>query len=1069
MQTKNSQKYISTTQPTHHMQPSLFRTKLLLLIALAWSMPPIVGLSVIVYIEIFSFEQMLKIMMTPLEPVFIVGTLAFALWYFDRLAKPLVTYLGKPDCHGPEKINRILRAFPLHFWSHFILYLLAAAVVTITSAELYTDFVAEPVDWFRINLVAMIVSILVGLPIFFSIFNLFGELFGSIRLSRPVVTTKTRVFLIGALVPLLIDTMLVQYYWTRTGYFSSETFIIWLSLELVAIAGALLFVRSFGQSLSPFESLLSAPRGPEEVPSSKLIPASTDELGKLSQDIRTLMEEQQVHRERLVLSNQLLKAIKSHDDMSPLLAAIIDKSRALTGSDTCFLGFLDEHEKNLSVVIYTGVDYKADGHFSIPLDEPSVFSDALQTNEISIIQDTKNDPRANKKLVSRFGFESIFGAPLTSGNKTTGVLACAYNSKIQHIDQLNLNVLSAFAQEAALVDIFARDLEEKNRAEHAITKIMEGISTATGEQFFPVIARTMCEILNADAILIGVLPNDSNEHIESLAFYFDGKPFPNLRYELKGTPCGTVVGNETKSYTSNVQQLFPDDVELTTMNIEAYIGTPLFDSQNKPLGVQSAMFKHPVKNPSFTESVLRIFAARTSAEIERAHNEEQIKHMAYHDSLTKLPNRELLLDRLNQSLSHAKRIDNHLAVLMIDLDHFKSINDTLGHPVGDELLINVGQRLHECIRNEDTVARIGGDEFIILLTDLGDQDSALKHTTHIAEKICMQLMPSYEISDNNLTVTPSIGIALFPDDGDNPELLIKHADTAMYQAKEQGRNNYQFFSSTMNAVAVKRHEMLRDLHNALAENQFHLAYQPKASVLDNHVIGAEALLRWIHPEKGEILPKDFIPVAEETGLIIPLGNWVMQEACSIASTIWGFRKQCLITDRLSFNVSPLQFKQPDFVDVLERTIQNSGTQPECIEIELTENVLIHDIKVVKEKLGNLKDLGVHISIDDFGTGYSSLRYLQQLPIDTIKIDYSFVQNIARHPSDAAIVETIIAMARHMKMQTIAEGVENNEQLKTLAKYGCQGYQGFLYSKPMSADEFIIFMQNADKLESLFGS
>lgn len=1069
MHTQNSQKYFRTKQPMQHMPSSLFRKKLLLLITLAWSMPPIVGLSVIVYIEIFNFEQMLTIMMTPLEPVFIVGTLVFALWYFDQLVKPLTTYLDKPEYPEPAKINIILQNFPLHFWAHFILYLLAAAAVTITSAELYTDFVAEPVDWFRINLVAMIVSILVGLPIFFSIFNLFGEVFGSIRLLRPVVTIRTRVFLIGALVPLLIDTMLVQYYWARTGYFSTETFIIWLSLEIVAIAGALLFVRSFGQSLSPFESLLSAARGPEDLPSSKLIPASTDELGKLSQDIRILMEEQQVHRERLVLSNQLLKAIKSHDDMSPLLAAIIDKSRVRTGSDTCFLGYVDEHEKDLSVVIYTGADYKADGHFSIPLDEPSVFSEALHTNEISIIHDAKNDPRASKELATRFGFESIFGAPLTSGNRTTGVLACAYNSRIQHIDQLELNILGAFAQEAALVNLFARDLEEKNRAEHAITRIMDGISTATGEQFFPAIARTMCEILNADAVLIGVLPSESNEQIESLAFYVDGKPVHNLKYKLKGTPCNTVVGKETKSYTSNVQQLFPDDIELKTMNIEAYIGTPLFDSQNKPLGVQSAMFRHPVNNPLFTESVLRIFAARTSAEIERAHNEEQIKHMAYHDSLTKLPNRELLLDRLNQSLSHAKRIDNHLAVLMIDLDHFKSINDTLGHPVGDELLINVGQRLHKCIRNEDTIARIGGDEFIILLTDLGDQDSALKHTTHIAEKICLQLMPSYKISGNNLTVTPSIGIALFPDDGDNPELLIKHADTAMYQAKEQGRNNYQFFSTTMNAVAVKRHEMLGDLHNALAENQFHLAFQPKVSILDNSVIGAEALLRWIHPEKGEILPMDFIPIAEETGLIITLGNWVMQEACNIASKIWGIQKQCHITDRLSFNVSPLQFKQPDFVDVLKQTIQNCGTQPECIEIELTENVLIHDIEIVKEKLGDLKDLGIHISIDDFGTGYSSLRYLQQLPIDTIKIDYSFIQNIASNSSDAAIVETIIAMARHMKMQTIAEGVENNEQLETLAKQGCQGYQGFLYSQPMSANEFIMFMQNSDKLESLLGS
>jgi EAL domain-containing protein (putative c-di-GMP-specific phosphodiesterase class I) len=270
----------------------------------------------------------------------------------------------------------------------------------------------------------------------------------------------------------------------------------------------------------------------------------------------------------------------------------------------------------------------------------------------------------------------------------------------------------------------------------------------------------------------------------------------------------------------------------------------------------------------------------------------------------------------------------------------------------------------------------------------------------------------------------------------------------------------------MNAVAVRRHEMLSDIRTALSEQQFELVYQPKLSIADNRIIGAEALLRWMHPEKGQIEPVDFIPIAEETGLIIPLGNWVMQKTCSIAAAIWNQRKKCNITDRISFNVSPLQFRQPDFVELLKQTMADYGTRPECIEIELTENVLIDDINLVKEKLGELKNLGVHISIDDFGTGYSSLSYLQQLPIDTIKIDYSFVKNIAINSSDAAIVETIIAMARHMDMQTIAEGVEHNEQLSILAEHGCEGYQGFLYSKPLQTDEFIIFMQNADRLENL---
>jgi diguanylate cyclase (GGDEF)-like protein len=1046
-----------------------FRRKYLALIAITWILPPVIGLSVIVYTRIFSFEQLLKIMVTPLEPIFVTAYAVFALWYFDRLSQPLTNYLDKPRQQDAAMVNRCLQRFPLHFWLFFIAYLLIAAAVTITSAELYTGFSPQPVDWFRINLVALIVSIIVGLPLFFSIFDLFGKYFGSVILPQPVVTIKTRVFLIGALVPLLIDTMLVQYYWSRTGYFSTETFFIWLFLEVIAVAGALLFVRSFGQSLSPLEVLIRAPRGPEAVPSGSLVPASTDELGKLSQDIRALMEEQQVHRERLSLSNQLLKTFKSSEDMSTLVGVIIESTRTRVGGDVCVLAFYDEQEDKLAVVIHTGAEYRSEGYDHIPLDEPSIFREVFKSGEICVIEDTVNDARVNRKIIDRFGFRSIAGAPLSSGGKTVGILVCGYCSEFHHFSAQQLNILHAFAQEAALIELFARDLYENKRAEHAIMQIMMGISTATGERFFPAVAETMCEILNADAVVIGVLSEHSDEHIDTLAFYADGKAMPNTSYKFVGHPCETIIGNTAHSFTSGIQQLFPADKQLQSMNIEAYIGAPLFDSHNTRLGIQFAMFRKPVKDPLFIESVLRIFASRTSAEIERARIEQQIKHMAYHDSLTKLPNRELLLDRLHQSLSHAQRNCNYLAVLMLDLDHFKAINDSLGHPVGDELLTGVAQRLSDCIRKEDTAARLGGDEFVILLTDLGDQDNALKHSTLIADKIREKLKPIYAINGNNLIITPSIGIALFPDDGDTPELLLKHADTALYQAKEQGRNNYQFFSPAMNAAAVKRMEVESDLREALAHEHFWLAYQPKASISDHRIIGAEVLLRWSHPQKGNIPPVGFISIAEETGLIIPLGDWVMQATCNMAASIWCLHGHCNNSNRLSFNVSPLQFRQHDFVDKLKLALERSKAQPCCIEIELTENVLIHDINLVSQKLDELKELGIHISIDDFGTGYSSLSYLQKLPIDTIKIDRSFVRNIAHKSSDAAIVETIIAMARHMDMQTIAEGVEDIDQLALLTGYGCEAYQGFLYSKPVSADDFMQLIAQPASPGRLLGS
>jgi len=1047
----------------------MFRRRFLTLIAITWVLPPVIGLSVIVYTRILSFGQLLKIMAMPLEPVFVIAYTGFALWYFSRLARPLRDYLSEAKQRDAATVNHCLQRFPLHFWLFFITYLLIATAVTTTSAELYAGFSAQPVDWFRINLVILIVSILVGLPLFFSIFDLFGRYFGSVHLPRPVVSIKTRVFLIGALVPLLIDTMLVQYYWSRTGYFSTETFFIWLFLEAIAVAGALLFVRSIGQSLSPLEVMIRAPRGADAVPSGSIISASTDELGKLSQDLRQLMEEQHVHRERLSLGNQLLKVFKSTEDLSVLVSVIIEYTRVRVGCDLCVLAFYDEHDHDFAVVTHTGAGYSPEGYYRISLDEPSIFREVFNRGDVCVIEDAGSDARVNRPMTERFGFRTIAGAPLSNGGVIVGILVCGYCSDNRDFSAQQLDILRAFAQEAALIELFTRDLYEKNRAEHAITKIMTGISTATGERFFPAVAETMCEILSADAVVIGVLSEYSNEHIDTLAFYADGRAMPNISYRISDRPCETIIGDTAQSYPADIRKLFPHDRQLKEMDIEAYIGAPLFDSHNTPVGIQFAMFRKPVKNPVFTESVLRIFASRTSAEIERTRIEQQIKHMAYHDSLTRLPNRELLLDRLHQSLAHARRNSNYLAVLMLDLDHFKAINDSLGHPVGDRLLTGVAQRLSECIRKEDTASRLGGDEFVILLTNLGDQDNALKHATLIADKIREQLKPAYRIDGNNLTITPSIGIALFPDDGDSPELLLKHADTALYQAKEQGRNNYQFFSPAMNAAAVKRLEIESDIREAMVRKQFWLAYQPKVSIRDNSIIGAEVLLRWSHPEKGNIPPLGFISIAEETGLIIPLGDWVMQQSCDMAAELWCSHNHCEHANRLSFNVSPLQFRQHDFVDKLRRALERSKAQPCCMEIELTENVLIHDFEVVRKKLDELQEIGIRISIDDFGTGYSSLSYLQKLPIDTIKIDRSFIRNIAHKTSDAAIVETIIAMARHMDMQTIAEGVEDNDQLALLLDYGCEAYQGYLYSKPVCAEDFIKLVSLPAQPGRLLGS
>jgi diguanylate cyclase (GGDEF)-like protein len=1030
-----------------------FQLRFLSLIVAAWVIPAVFGLSFLLFIELFTPEQMVGIMTTPLEPVFILVSLAFAFIYFRNFARPLLSYLNEPEKYSASFPNEHIKRFPLYFWTLFLGYLLLAPASVIVSAEIYTDFLATPVDWFRIHLVALIVSIIVGLPIFFTMFDLFGKTFGKATLQHPIVSLRTKVFLIGALVPLLIDTMLVQYFWTRTGYFTGETFFIWFLLELLAVAGALLFVRSISQSLKPLHNLIEAPHGSDSYFSIDLVSASTDELGKLTQDLRLLLEEQQVHRERLALNNKLLSISHRDPDLETLFTTIIKKSSARLDSDICFLALHDNKQNDLVFVAHTGAVYSSEGHFRLSLDEPSVFAEVYNENRIITIEDTLHDPRANAALINQFHFGAIAGAPLSLEGKPIGILACATRTGPYRFPLRKLAMLEAFAQEAALVQSFARDMNERKRVEHAITQIMEGVSTAIGEQFFGAIAKTMGDILNADSVAIGVVAEDEGDQIQTLAFYLDGSPLPEKRYDLKGTPCSMVIGQDARCYLSNIQKLFPDNEELARTGMEAYVGIPLSDSKDKPLGVLFAMFRRPLDNPEFSKSVMHIFAARTSAEIERLRNEGRIKHMAYYDSLTGLPNRELVIDRLNQALAHAIRSETCVAIMLLDLDQFKAINDSLGHPVGDKLLSEVAQRLQDSIRDEDTVARLGGDEFVILLTDIGNREDALTHSTRIADKIHNELSPSYFIEGHNLIVTPSIGIALYPDDGDTAEALIKHADTAMYQAKDHGRNNYKFFSPAMNVAAVTRLELESALRKALEEDQFKCVLQPKLSISDNTIIGAELLLRWNHPTMGIVSPNEFIPVAEESGLILPIGTWVMRQACCHAHEILSSQNYSTELNNFSFNVSPRQFSQPDFVKLLQEAIEMYGIRPDCLELEVTENILIHDIQEVDKKLKELKRLSVRISIDDFGTGYSSLRYLQQLPIDTIKIDRAFVSEISENHNNAVIVETILAMAGHLGLKTVAEGVETEEQLEILRNLGCQSYQGYWFSKPVSPETF----------------
>ncbi|MGE4448146.1 MAG: putative bifunctional diguanylate cyclase/phosphodiesterase [Azospira sp.] len=426
--------------------------------------------------------------------------------------------------------------------------------------------------------------------------------------------------------------------------------------------------------------------------------------------------------------------------------------------------------------------------------------------------------------------------------------------------------------------------------------------------------------------------------------------------------------------------------------------------------------------------------------------EEQIEYLAHHDPLTDLPNRVLLRDRFLQAQGQAARSANRVAILFLDLDHFKLVNDTLGHPIGDRLLQAVAERLRRGVRETDTISRQGGDEFVIVLPELADPESA----GSIAGKLMEQMHEPVRVNGHRLNVTFSLGIALYPDDGEDFDTLMKKADTAMYSAKEAGRNTLRFFTAAMNVEAAARLKLQNRLQRALEKEELVLYYQPQFDLASGRILGAEALLRWRDPERGLVPPGEFIPVAEDTGLIGPIGEWVIGEACRELRR-WHEAGATDLT--MAVNLSPVQFRRSRLVEIAARALQENRLPAECLEFELTESLLIREDAAILDTLTALKGLGVKLSIDDFGTGYSSLAYLKRFNVDKLKIDQSFIRELCSNPDDEAIVSAVITMARQLRLRTVAEGVENAEQATMLRRFDCDEVQGFLFGRPMPAADF----------------
>lgn len=519
-------------------------------------------------------------------------------------------------------------------------------------------------------------------------------------------------------------------------------------------------------------------------------------------------------------------------------------------------------------------------------------------------------------------------------------------------------------------------------------------------------------------------------------------------YKLTGLTPEQVIGRDIASIMHPGGEKAPCPIcQARRARSDVYIAMEADDPANstgRPIEVMVRVMRNEAAEPVGAVVGVRDLSRQRQTE-------ERLRHLAHHDILTGLPNRALFMDRLEHGLMRARRNSRLLAVLLLNLDRFKLVNDTLGHNAGDRVLQELSGRLRSCLRDGDTVGRFGGDEFGILIEDI----AAMGDAAMVAHKIVDALSHPFVLNGRELYVTPSIGISVYPDDAEDSQTLLKNVTAGMYRAKEDGRNTFRFYSADMAAKASERLALESGLRHALERNEFILHYQPQIDLAHDRIIGVEALIRWQHPELGLVPPNDFISLLEETGLIVPVGEWVLRTACA-QSRAW--QEQGLAPVRMAVNLSARQFSDPGLITVLRRTLEATNLAADLLELEITESLLMRSTERTLKTLDELSALGTKLAIDDFGTGYSSLSYLKRFPVDSLKIDRSFIRDVVTDADDHAIVSAVIAMAHRLKLRVIAEGVETETQLELLRQHGCDAFQGYLFSRPVPAREMTELFQ-----------
>lgn len=595
-----------------------------------------------------------------------------------------------------------------------------------------------------------------------------------------------------------------------------------------------------------------------------------------------------------------------------------------------------------------------------------------------------------------------------------------------------------------------QDITERKGLDLALTAA--AADAASTPDFFVTILTTLADAIGAQQAVISLIGGSNPTEAITHTYLINGQLQPNIGYPLADSPCNEVMEENIFFMRTGAQQHYPRDSLLAQYNIDSYLGVAIKNTQGEAVGILVLFAEHPLPISPQISSLLLIFSDRIGGELRRAQDQEKIFNLAFFDPLTHLPNRRMLQDRLKLLTAQSARTDQHGALLFIDIDHFKLLNDTRGHHIGDQLLVQVAERISNIIRATDLAARLGGDEFVVAFDNLGDNaEMAAQEAKKRAEELHDLINLPYPLQQSVFHCTISIGVNLFKGQTCSIDDLLRHADVAMYQAKDSGRNAIRFFDRNMQSHLEKRAIIEADLRAAHESKQQLIPYYQVQ--IDNHgkAIGAELLLRWQHPVNGMISPADFIPVAEQTGLIVSIGKQVIYQACEQLRQ-WS-RQPTFSALSIAVNVSPIQFNQAHFVDDILGIVRDSNINPRLLKLELTESSLLKNVDQSIEKMQELQNNGIGFSMDDFGIGYSSLSYLKRLPLDQLKIDQTFVRDIAIDPNDAIIARTIIAMAQNMNLQVIAEGVETEAQKNFLEQNGCSMFQGYFFGRPVAIEEF----------------